>query len=293
MVGLFLKYIMLDQGLWDFEALLSTVNKARRRTYIFNQEINKRALLLIITKEGDAQIFLIQFVGWYFIEDLLMQDKFHCENLISRSWRTWKMNRIKPTYLSYRRRQSTNHPTTKREHGARSVCSSWLAYIYIHTHTHIHLTTGSHGSQVPLKLASPNMEAKAQLVSLKEAIKKRGFYSSKSDMNYFMQDILGHVSRARSRFSLDPTLHTSPKPPGPKKCCHVGIHIALGTWDLYETGESQLACASTAEFCTDWPRVEVGLRTRSGTRVNRASYTLPTLVGVGQQRTIPTSRGHF
>ena len=37
---------------------------------------------------------------WSFILDLLMQHKFRCVNLISRSWRTLKTNRITPAYLS-------------------------------------------------------------------------------------------------------------------------------------------------------------------------------------------------
>ena len=36
---------------------------------------------------------------WYFIVDLLIQHKFHCVNLIGRTWRTWKLNRITPKYL--------------------------------------------------------------------------------------------------------------------------------------------------------------------------------------------------
>ena len=35
-----------------------------------------------------------------FILDLLMQQKFHCANLISRSWRTWKTNQTTPTNLT-------------------------------------------------------------------------------------------------------------------------------------------------------------------------------------------------
>ena len=31
---------------------------------------------------------------------------------------------------------------------------------------------------------------------------------------------------------LDPILNTSPKPRILKKCCHVSIHVILGTWNL-------------------------------------------------------------
>jgi hypothetical protein len=42
------------------------------------------------------------------------------------------------------------------------------------------------GSQVPFMLASPNMEVKSQLLSLKKPL-KHGLYSLESKLNYFMQ----------------------------------------------------------------------------------------------------------
>ena len=38
------------------------------------------------------------------------------------------------------------------------------------------------------------------------------------------------VLRVGSSFSLNSTCNTSPKPTF-KKCCHVAIHVILGTWD--------------------------------------------------------------
>jgi hypothetical protein len=54
---------------------------------------------------------------------------------------------------------------------------------------------GSHGvpcpeSQVPLILASPNMEALSQLLSLKKPL-NYGYLTLKSDFDYFMENIRG------------------------------------------------------------------------------------------------------
>ena len=51
-----------------------------------------------------------------------------------------------------------------------------------------HLRASSHGSQVPLMLAHPNMKAESQLVSLHKPLKYFSL-SLKLDLDYLMQNI--------------------------------------------------------------------------------------------------------
>ena len=67
--------------------------------YVFNIEISKRDLPITITYLGRSD-FPYDFC-WFFIADLLMQHKFHCVNLIGRSWRTRISSGATPTYLIY------------------------------------------------------------------------------------------------------------------------------------------------------------------------------------------------
>jgi hypothetical protein len=71
-----------------------------RRTYIFNQGINKCALPMTITKSEKVKFLNPIFANACTI-DLLIQHKFCCVILIDRSWRTWKMTQITPTYLTH------------------------------------------------------------------------------------------------------------------------------------------------------------------------------------------------
>ena len=68
------------------------------------------------------------------------------------------------------------------------------------------------GSQIPLMLASFNMKAKYQLLSLRLVL-KYGLYSLESDVDYFMRNVFEQlVLRVGSSFWLNPTLNASPKP---------------------------------------------------------------------------------
>ena len=51
------------------------------------------------TESGEVW-FSIHFFANVFIIDLLMQHEHYSANINGRSWRTWKMNQITPTYLS-------------------------------------------------------------------------------------------------------------------------------------------------------------------------------------------------
>ena len=80
-------------------------------------------------------------------------------------------------------------------------------------------------SQEPLMFASSNMEAKSQLVSLNKSSNIVNYH--KGRIWILMQKIsAGLVLRVGFRFSLDPTLNTSPKP-HLQKYCYVGIHVIL------------------------------------------------------------------
>ena len=72
------------------------------------------------------------------------------------------MNRIKPTYPSYRsggdNQRTVQQPSIYME-----------PEVFVTADLHIHLTAGSHG------VASPNMVAKSQLPSLKETTKHMAY----------------------------------------------------------------------------------------------------------------------
>ena len=71
----------------------------------------------------------------------------------------------------------------------------------------VYFKASSHGSQVPLLLASSNMKTKSQLLNLKKSFKYDSL-SSKSDLDYNYAKIFLGI---RSSFLLQQTL----------KCCHV------------------------------------------------------------------------
>lgn len=75
-------------------------SKITRKTYIFSQGTNKRALPMIITKSEKVKFFNPILFDACTI-DSLIQHKFCCVILIDRSWRTWKMTQITPTYLTH------------------------------------------------------------------------------------------------------------------------------------------------------------------------------------------------
>ena len=83
------------------------------------------------------------------------------------------------------------------------------------------------GSQVPLMLASPNMEANSQHLSL-EKPSKYDYLSLKSNLDYFMQT----YSRDLCQESGLAICLTKPSTQVPiltfQKCCHAG-NLRLGT----------------------------------------------------------------
>ena len=91
------------------------------------------------------------------------------------------------------------------------------------------------GSQVPLMLASPNMEAKSQLLSLKKAL-KYGSYVKKLELDYFMQKKhAGLVLRVGSIFLVNPTLKldlTLNTSPNPHLWNVLSWRCPCHTWDL-------------------------------------------------------------
>ena len=73
---------------------------------------NKHAILNTKTESGGIR-FSNPFFCWWFITDLLMQHKFQCVNLNSRSWRARQANPITPTHLM------------QKHHCAGLVCLEW------------------------------------------------------------------------------------------------------------------------------------------------------------------------
>ena len=123
-------------------------------------------------------------------------------------------------------------------------------------------------SQVPLMLASPNMEKKYQLLNLKKPL-KYGRLPLKSDLGYFMQkylwDLCWELNLALYLIQLSPQVPSLTS----KKCCHVGIHVILGTHDLRPpvwSGKSQLSSSQRLRLHR-LTSSDLGL----GTRVNLSS----------------------
>ena len=89
---------------------------------------------------------------------------------------------------------------------------------------------GSHMFQVSLLLATPNMEGKSQLVSLKWSL-KYGRVSSKPDLDYIMQKRSRDLGwELRLTFCLT-QLATQVPSLIYKKCCHVARH-PCHSWGL-------------------------------------------------------------
>jgi hypothetical protein len=98
-------------------------------------------------------------------------------------------------------------------------------------------------SQVPgpthVNLASPEMEAKSQLLSLHKSV-KYDLYSLKLNMITSSKIFLRLLSRVGSRILLDPTLKISPKPHLQKvSSCKHPCH----TWDLVWSSKSHMSCS--------------------------------------------------
>ena len=86
-------------------------------------------------------------------------------------------------------------------------------------------------SQVLLMLASPNMEADFIHFQTFEPQETIEILLILSKIGFFYEKICtALVLRDGSRFLLNPTSNTSPKP-HLHKCCHVDIHVILGTWE--------------------------------------------------------------
>jgi hypothetical protein len=80
-------------------------------------------------------------------------------------------------------------------------------------------------SQIPIMLASPDMEAKSQLLSLNKPLKCR-LHPLRSYLDCFMQKKFGDLW---SKLGIAFILNTSSKPHLQKVLPHVRIHVILGT----------------------------------------------------------------
>ena len=90
-------------------------------------------------------------------------------------------------------------------------------------------------------LASPNMKARPQLLSLQKP-SRYDWLSSKLDLDLFYEKNVEFGLGVGLAFS---SIQLSTQVPSltSKKCCHVGIHVILGTWDPMWSGKSQLPCS--------------------------------------------------
>ena len=118
------------------------------------------------------------------------------------------------------------------------------------------------GSQVPSPnswLSSPNMKAKSQLLSLHKPNNVRFIFNEDGSRLVCAQQIVGFVSRVGFSFLFD-KLSTQVTRFTFKKCCHVGIHVILGTYD--PCGKSQLSMLSMAERLHGLSSSDLGLKTK-------------------------------
>ena len=88
----------------DWSMSLSFINYSTHNSV---HNFNGRGIKRTCTFDDHNQIMKVLFFqskfGSCFIIVLLVQHEFRCVNLIGRSWRTWKLNWITPTYLSVKR----------------------------------------------------------------------------------------------------------------------------------------------------------------------------------------------
>jgi hypothetical protein len=134
------------------------------------------------------------------------------------------------------------------------------------------------GSQAPLMVANPNMEAKSRLFEPQDTLRIWMIIIKVGSWTCFEQICMGLVLRVRCSFVLDPIMSAGLKPHPWKvlPCkhpCHIG-DLRLGTSCAVK---SPNFCALNGWDCTDWPRVTWDLgRVWSGPKFKQGGW-----VGVG------------
>jgi hypothetical protein len=113
----------------------------------------------------------------------------------------------------------------------RSIFTLTMNKIFIQGLVHMGSQVPSPKFQVPLMLASPDMKAKSQLLSLKISL-KYGWFTIKSNLDYCMQKYSRDLCWELGLAFCSTQLSTQVPTLASQKCCHVGIHVILGTWDL-------------------------------------------------------------
>ena len=111
-------------------------------------------------------------------------------------------------------------------------------------------------SQVPFMLASPDMEAKSQILSFKEIIKMWSIIIKVGSWLLYAKRITGLAHRGGLVFC---SIQLSAHIPSliSKKCCRSNIHVILGTWYLrsrvkWKVPSSMLSTVEIARIDLKW-----------------------------------------